>query len=184
MRIILTIVFLLSACTHGNINQPDVLQSLCGKTYIGNVVSTDPQDEDWRKETLTLGPVKCSSAGYYELPLAVGSNTSRTWFITGEGSAMELRHQHLLDDGSIDPVSNYGGRIRGVPTFEAEKWTMYFPADRKTIEIFMANDLEVSVTNVWSLEIEPEKKLAYQLTRENRNFRAEFDLTNPVQHSF
>jgi len=35
------------------------LQSLCGQSYLGRVTSTDPQDENWRKEVLTLGPVSC-----------------------------------------------------------------------------------------------------------------------------
>jgi len=153
-----------------------ILQSLCGNTYQGQVVSGDPQDEDWRKAGLTLGPVRCPAAEQFELPLAVGENTSRTWFITGRGDAIELRHQHLLEDGTVDPVSDYGGVIRGFPISVGSAVKMEFPADAKTIEIFTKNDLTVSNTNVWTLEMTPGQTLSYELNRENRHFRAEFNL--------
>lgn len=178
MRFLLTGILLLSACTHSNLENPDLFASLCGQTYTGKVVSTDPQDEDWRKEVLTIGPVNCTTSNTVLIPLAVGTNTSRTWVITGQGSSMELRHLHLLEDGSPDPVSEYGGPIRGEPVLTDNIWKMYFPADQKTIDIFNANDLSVSNTNVWTLEIKPGERLVYELNRENRNFRAEFDLSN------
>ncbi len=172
---------LLSACAHQAIYPNNLFESLCGNTYAGAVVSTDPQDEDWRKEKLVLGPVKCLTSTHIEMPLAVGANTSRTWVITGNTASLELRHRHLHADGSPDKVSQYGGYIDSVPRLVGEKWQMNFPADNKSIELFKANDLEVSVTNIWTLELHPGNSLAYELNRKNRHFRAEFDLTRAMQ---
>jgi len=154
-----------------------MLQPLCGNTYLGAVTSGDAVDADWRSEVLKLGPVSCPEGGGFVMPLAVGDNTSRTWFITGAGDTLELRHQHLLDDGSVDPVSDYGGTIRGFPKSVGKAILMEFPVDDKSVAIFKANGLDASITNVWSLEYIPSQSFVYELNRENRNFRAEFDLT-------
>ena len=37
-----------------------------------------------------------------------------------------------------------------------------------------------SVTNVWAIEIHPGRMFAYELRREGRHFRVEFDLSRPV----
>lgn len=154
--------------------------SLCGNSYGGAVVSDDPQDEDWRKETLVLGPVDCPETGRYVMPLAVGTNQSRTWFLGGDAEGMELRHMHTLPGGMLDPVSDYGG-VSGPAKISADGTIQYdFPADARTIEIFNNNGLEVSTTNVWTLELNPAGGLAYTLRREGRFFRAEFDIANPI----
>lgn len=170
------LVIWVSGCVHQELAPNSAFAALCGNTYKGAVVSTDPQDEDWRKEVLTLGPIKCIGADNIAMPLAVGSNTSRTWLITGQGENLELRHQHLHADGSPDAVSLYGGKIAEPAKLIGASWRMDFPADQQTIDIFNANDLQVSNTNVWTLEVSPDL-LVYELNRENRNFRAEFDLT-------
>jgi len=178
MRLLLLGILILTGCAHVTPNSSNLFSSLCEQTFTGKVVSDDPQDDDWRKEVLTIGPVNCATGNTVSIPLAVGTNTSRTWVITGQGSSLELRHQHVLEDGSPDPVSEYGGPIRGEPILSNNTWTMYFPADQKTIDIFNANDLAVSTTNVWSLELTSGERLVYELNRKNRNFRAEFDLSN------
>jgi len=128
----------LIGCVHNELASENLFASLCGNTYKGAVTSKDPQDEDWRKEVLVLGPVNCIGSERVEMPLAVGSNTSRTWFVTGKGQTLELRHQHLHEDGSPDAVSLYGGPIAGAPRLVGDVWTMSFPADQKTIDIFNA----------------------------------------------
>lgn len=185
MRYLIFPLCFLTACAHSGHKNAHPLQSLCGKSFQGNVVSQDPQDADWRKETLVLGPVHCSqSHNHFEMPLAVGENKSRTWIITQHKSSLELRHQHLLDDGSIDPVSDYGGfssKNFHTSVFSPEEnWQADFPADTKTIEIFKTNGLTQSIRNIWSLKISPDKTLTYELNREGRHFRAEFDLANPL----
>jgi len=151
------------------------LQSLCGKTFEGQVTSTDAVDEDWRKEVLTLGPVTCPNAETTVLPLAVGADKSRVWTLTlkEDGDALDFRHAHTLKDGSPDPVTGYGG----VATKETSTGTRaVFPVDEYSKANFKENGLEVSMTNTWSITVDPGKTMTYKLERENRNFVAEFDL--------
>lgn len=154
------------------------LSSLCDQTFEGQATSDDPQDEGWRAVTLVLGPIGCPSETQIVMPLAVGENKSRTWFLTQQSESIEFRHQHLLDNGDIDPVSDYGGFSENFAD-SALGWKVEFPADVKTIEIFNENDLQVSTTNVWSFEYIRGEALHYELNRENRHFRVEFDLTRP-----
>ena len=154
------------------------LQSLCDKSFEGLVTSTDPQDEDWRQEILTLGPVACLDENTTRLPLAVGSDQSRVWTLTlqDSGNQLDFRHAHFLKDGSPDPVTNYGG----VATSDMSSSTRaVFPVDAYSKAIFSENNLEASMTNTWSIEVKPNQKMTYSLVREGRNFVAEFDLSNP-----
>ena len=47
-------------------------------------------------------------------------------------------------------------------------------------ELFLREGIPQSATNVWAIEIEPGRTLAYELRRPGRFFRVEFDLTSPV----
>ena len=152
------------------------LQSLCGKTFEGQVTSTDPQDDDWRKEVLTLGPVTCPSGDITVLPLAVGPDKSRVWTLKLQdaGQSLDVRHAHTLKDGSPDPVTGYGG----VATHENSTATRaVFPVDVFSKTNFAENNLQPSMTNTWSIAIEPGNRMTYKLAREGRNFVAEFNLT-------
>ena len=55
-----------------------------------------------------------------------------------------------------------------------------FPADEHSKQLFRANNIPVSVDNVWAVEVHPGATFAYELRRPNRHFRVEFDLTRPV----
>lgn len=151
------------------------LQGLCGKTVEGRVTSTDPQDDDWRKEGLTLGPVTCPNDFTTVLPLAVGSDQTRVWTLElqDRGQSLDLRHAHTLKDGSPDPVTGYGG----VATVENSTSTLaVFPVDDISKAVFAENGLQPSMTNTWSIDIKPGMRMTYKLSREGRNFVAEFDL--------
>ena len=152
------------------------LQQLCGNTYTGRVTSTDPQDEEWRANPLTLGPVSCPDANTTVLPLAVGADQSRVWTLQLQdaGEKLDFRHAHTLKDGSPDPVTNYGG----VATNDNSTGTRaVFPVDEYSKQNFAENGLQVSMTNIWSITVDPGKTMTYKLERKNRNFVAEFDLT-------
>ena len=152
------------------------LQSLCGKTFQGQVTSKDAVDENWRKSGLTLGPVSCPDALTTVLPLAVGTDKSRVWTLKldDEGQALDFRHAHTLKDGAPDPVTGYGG----VATEENSTATLaVFPVDAISKAVFDANDLQPSMTNTWTISIEPAARMKYRLFRDGRNFVAEFDLT-------
>ena len=46
--------------------------------------------------------------------------------------------------------------------------------------MFTRNNSLAAVDNVWAMEIEPGAVFAYELSRPNRLFRVEFDLSRPV----
>jgi len=165
--------FLFAACSTADPSAEFVsnMQTLCGKTYTGQVVSSDPQDESWRRETLVLGPVRCDGARM-EMPLAVGEDRSRTWVITPKGENLHFFHIHAHLDGTEDAVSRYGGNAVVKSSVQAR-----FPADKFSQDLFVREGLEVSVPNIWSFDIAPDVILAYELNRPGRHFRAEFDLS-------
>ncbi len=146
------------------------MESLCGGTFEGAVVSDDPEDESWRREALVLGPVICDS-DKMAMPLAVGQDRSRVWVIKPKGDQLHFYHIHG-HDGVEDAVSRYGG-LSVIKTGVQAR----FPADKFSQDLFRREGLEVSVTNVWRFDIAPGELLAYELNREGRHFRAEFDLT-------
>lgn len=150
------------------------LNALCGNAYEGRVVTTDPADRDFASSRLVMHVRECSPTEV-KVPFHVGENRSRTWIFTRTGDGIRLKHDHRLEDGSDDPVTMYGGDTAEPGTATAQA----FPVDQESIDLFNANDLGVSVTNVWHVEV-TDDVYAYQLRRENRNLRVEFDLTNPV----
>ncbi len=155
------------------------VQALCGQSFEGRVVSDDPQDDSWRKEVLTLGPITCVSPEKTTMALNVGADKSRVWSLDlmEQGQALEFKHAHSLKDGSPDPVTNYGGMASDQSTAKH----VIFPVDQFSIDTFRANGLDASVTNVWSFTLEPEKTLTYALRREGREFIAVFDLAVPLK---
>jgi hypothetical protein len=67
-----------------------------------------------------------------------------------------------------------------------------FPVDQESIDLFKREGLDVSITNIWSVTVDPDgtdgAKFVYHLDRstergaaENRNFKVRFDLTKPVE---
>ena len=55
-----------------------------------------------------------------------------------------------------------------------------FPVDAESRTMFDREGRSVSNTNVWAMEIEPGRVFVYELSRPQRLFRVEFDLTRPV----
>jgi hypothetical protein len=56
-----------------------------------------------------------------------------------------------------------------------------FPVDAESIAMFEREGLNASVTNTWAMEIEPQQRFVYELSRPGgRMFKVEFDLTAPV----
>ena len=147
------------------------LKQLCGKSFPGRLVTTDPADKDMAGQKLTMGEVACTSEGV-AIPFAVGENRSRNWHITRTQTGVRLKHVHTHDDGSEDKVSRYGGDTADAGTATRQE----FPADQFSKDLFLANKLERSVTNVWAVEVVPGQLFAYELRRANRFFRVEFDL--------
>lgn len=150
------------------------LKQLCGKTFAGRMVSADAADADFAGKALVMGEVVCA-ANEVAIPFAVGENRSRTWMITRTTDGLRLKHVHKHDDGTEDAVSRYGGDTSANGSATRQE----FPADEFSKQLFTANKLDRSLTNVWAVEVIPGKLFAYELRRPGRFFRVEFDLTKP-----
>lgn len=178
------------------------LASHCGKAYEGALVSTDAADADFVGAPMVMHVAECSDdriAVPFHVQLDGAWDRSRTWVITrnyygmidgGEvADGISLKHDHRHQDGEPDAVTMYGGvqRDPAAGTARAQR----FPVDAESIAMFEREGLGASVTNVWTVEVDPagtpEGRFAYQLQRtvaggapEERLFRVEFDLTKPV----
>ena len=150
------------------------LETFCGKSLDGRLANGDATDKDFASSRLVMGPVRCET-NEIAIPFAVGENQTRTWVITRTADGVRLKHVHRHGDGHEDTVSRYGGDTIAPGTATRQE----FPADQFSKDLFMANKLERSVTNVWAVEAVPGKLFAYELRRANRFFRVEFDAASP-----
>ncbi len=152
------------------------LTQLCdGQAYAGRLVSNDEADAVFRDAEMTIGPATCSGL-VVRVPFRVGDDRSRTWEITRTVDGIRLKHDHRHRDGSEDVLTQYGGDSDGTGTAARHD----YPADDETKTLFVAENIEVSTQNTWSVEIEPGDVFAYQMSRPNRLFRVEFDLSEPT----
>ncbi len=171
------------------------LASHCGKAYGGAMSSNDEADADFRGAAMVMHVRECSE-GEIRVPFHVqradGSwDRSRTWVLTrtdaGVSGGLRLKHDHRHEDGTHDAVTMYGGDTSddGTPSAQA------FPVDAESIALFTREGLTASLTNIWSVEVDPvgapDARFAYQLKRTvaggapaERLFRVTFDLTRPV----
>lgn len=151
------------------------LSELCGKSFAGKVISADPQDADWAKETLVMHVRDCSDSEI-KIPLHVGENRSRTWIVSKTDGFLTLKHDHRHEDGEPDAITMYGGTTADAGTHTKQA----FPVDQFSKDLFVREGRDVSVTNTWTITLDGEKSFTYGLSRPNRDFRAQFDLTKPV----
>ena len=151
------------------------LNTLCGQRFEGRVVTTDAADARFASQRLIMHVRDCSP-DEVRIPFAVGEDRSRTWIVTKTDAGLRLKHDHRHDDGTTDVLHWYGGDTTEAGT--AARQT--FPVDAESIALFNANESAVSTTNVWAMEVHPDRMFAYELRRPNRHFRVEFDLTKPL----
>jgi hypothetical protein len=179
------------------------LSSHCGKAYAGALTSTEQADADMRGMEMAMHVRECSDeriAIPFHIRQADGSwDRSRTWLITRTGTdigtgtgadgsgGLRLKHDHRHEDGSEDAVTMYGGDTASAGTARVQE----FPVDAESVALFEAEGLDVSVTNVWQVAVDPagaglgaeQPVFAYRLMREApnaRDFRVTFDLSQPI----
>ncbi len=152
----------------------------CGRAYAGRMVSDDPVDSGMAGKPMILH-VRVCDAQEVQIPFHVGDDRSRTWFLTQTPAGLRLKHRHRHEDGSLDTRTFYGGTASAAPTLLAGGgWRQLFPVDDESKALFLAEGIPLSATNVWAIEHVPGRLFAYELRREGRFFRVEFDLTKPV----
>jgi hypothetical protein len=154
------------------------LSALCGRSFEGRMVTSDPADSAMAGQRLTMHVRDCS-ADQIRIPFHVGEDRSRTWVVTRlqaqDGSRLRLKHDHRHADGTEDVLSQYGGDTEG----PGSAGRQVFPADSFSKALFERQGRAASISNVWAMEIEPRGMFAYELTRPDRRFRVEFDLSRP-----
>lgn len=150
------------------------ISSHCGKAYAGKLVSNDEADADFASKKLVMHVRECSDTEI-RIPFHVDDDRSRTWVITKTDAGLRLKHDHRHEDGSEDAVTQYGGDT----IYEGAASRQVFPVDQFSIDMFLREGLDVSVVNIWAVEIN-NATYAYDLSRPNRHFRVEFDVTKPV----
>ncbi|QJE73333.1 hypothetical protein HHL28_09710 [Aerophototrophica crusticola] len=152
------------------------LSGLCGKAFEGKVVASSTPNDPFTGQRLVMHVRECS-ADEVRIPFHVGENRSRTWVITRTPTGLRLKHDHRHEDGSEDKVTQYGGDTVAPGSVGRQE----FPADAFSKEMFRRENLPPGAQeNVWAVEVEPGKAFTYELSRPGRLFRAEFDLTKPV----
>ena len=162
-----------------------------GRAYAGKLVSNDEADADFASAQMVMHVRECSDeqiAVPFHIELDGEWDRSRTWLISRTGTGLRLKHDHRHKDGKPDAVTMYGGDTASEGTPRAQD----FAVDGYSVEMFRKEGLAASVTNVWTVEVDPDgtdnARFAYQLQRtveggapEPRFFRVEFDLTAPVE---
>lgn len=149
------------------------LRQHCGKSFEGKVVVDNPASSGFEGR-LVMHVRRCNDS-QIQIPFHVGDNHSRTWIISKTGSGLQLKHDHRHQDGSSDTSTMYGGHTLDAGWANAQS----FPADQYSKELFTAAGNPQSNGNTWQIFVYPEK-FTYRLVREGREFRVDFDLTNPV----
>ncbi|HUE78987.1 MAG TPA: hypothetical protein VMN38_05100 [Sphingomicrobium sp.] len=154
----------------------DNLAALCGQAFEGRIASPPvATDAAFAGKRLVMHVRQCSP-DKIRIPFHVGDDRSRTWVVTRTASGYRLKHDHRHEDGSEDVLTQYGGDTATEGTAQRQE----FPVDQFSKDLFNRNDAAVSTTNVWAMEVVPKQLFAYELRRENRFFRVEFDLARPV----
>lgn len=145
----------------------DGLRELCGRAFRGRaeLVSGPGFEEEM------IMHVRHCEGDEIQIPLHVGADRSRTWIITRTDSGLRLKHDHRLEDGSDDPITQYGGDSSAGGTATEQS----FPADEYTADL-----LPEAATNVWTITLS-DTEFRYQLSRHDEP-RATFvfDLTDEV----
>ena len=169
----------LAACQPKAVSNQDVffenLKSHCGKAYAGKLISNDDADADFKGKKMVMHVRECSDT-VLRIPFHVDDDRSRTWVISKTDTGLRLKHDHRHEDGSEDAVTQYGGDT----IYDGATSRQVFPVDQFSIDMFLKEGLDVSIVNVWSVEIN-NATFTYKLSRPNRDFRVEFDVTKPVE---
>ena len=146
----------------------DAISALCGKAYSGTVTVDNSGDDSFANKKLIMHVRRCNET-QLQIPFHVGDDASRTWLITKTGSGLSLKHDHRHADGTEDELTQYGGHTIDAGWAQVQS----FPADQYSKELFVEHAIPQSVGNTWQMYIYPERF-------QGREFRVDFDLTQPV----
>ena len=152
------------------------LQTLCGRAYLGRVVTRDPGDSQLAAARLVIHVARCDPQAI-RIAFHASEDRSRVWLIARTAGGLSLTHIHRGEDGREEVRSGYGGETVAPGTARRQA----FPANARTRALFVREDIAAAATNIWSLEVVPGRMLAYAIDRRGRHLRIEFDLSRPVR---
>ena len=153
----------------------------CGKAYEGKVIVNEPRSDapdPFEGKRLVMHVRGCEDPAHQlRIPFHVGDDHSRTWVISRTDTGLRLKHDHRHRDGSPDAITLYGGDSKPPGTAQRQ----VFPVDADSVAMFRKADMLPSVENTWAMDIEPDQRFVYELTRPGgRHFQVQFDLSKPV----
>lgn len=153
----------------------------CGEAFEGHVAVNEPKTDapdPFEGKRLVMHVRGCENPAHaLRIPFHVGDDHSRTWVLTRTDNGLRLKHDHRHEDGSPDAVTMYGGDSKPPGTAQRQS----FPVDADSVAMFRKDNMAVSTTNTWAMEIEPDQRFVYELTRpDGRRFQVVFDLSKPV----
>lgn len=159
--------------TSGSIQFWNTLKNHCGKAYEGEITAGGVAGDSFTGKKLIMH-VRACDENVIRIPFFVGDDRSRTWVLTlGEDNLILLKHDHRLEDGSEDEVTQYGGRTPNTGLADLQ----FFPADQET-----ANLISYASNNVWWITVN-DASFTYNLRRigSDRLFSVKFDLKKEVE---
>lgn len=154
------------------------LQPYCQQAFAGQLVSDDAADATMQGLPLIVHVQYCR-AGEIRMAFHVGADASRTWVLRELPAGLQLKHEHLHDDGSPDELSRYGGLSTVLPPATAPALQFDFPADGYSQLLFNALGRHAAGDNVWRFSWQA-RQLTYSLRRTGRYFAVQFDFSQPV----
>ncbi|MHC9013495.1 hypothetical protein ACYX79_17890 [Stenotrophomonas rhizophila] len=153
----------------------------CGKAFEGRIAVNEPKTDapdPFEGKRLVMHVRGCEDPAHeLRIPFHVGDDHSRTWVLTRTENGVRLKHDHRHEDGSPDAVTMYGGDSKPPGTAQRQS----FPVDSDSVAMFRKADMLASVQNTWAMDVEPDQRFVYELTRPGgRHFQVVFDLSKPV----
>jgi hypothetical protein len=166
---------LASSSDYGNSQQTDSqkaffknIKKMCGQQFEGQTAFPQDVDHPMAGKKLLMSVASCRKHEL-RIPFQVGEDKSRTWILTLTEKGLLFKHDHRHADGTPDKITMYGGWADKDGTGYLQR----FPADADTAKL-----IPETVTNVWTLQILPEKQqFIYSLERHAKpRYQAVFDL--------
>jgi hypothetical protein len=153
----------------------------CGKAFEGRIAVNEPRTDapdPFEGKRLVMHVRGCEDPAHeLRIPFHVGDDHSRTWVLSRTENGLRLKHDHRHEDGSPDAVTMYGGDSKPPGTAQRQS----FPVDSDSVAMFRKADMLASAQNTWAMEVEPDQRFVYELTRPGgRHFQVVFDLSKPV----
>ena len=148
------------------------LKAYCEQSFEGQITAGATANDPFSGKKLLMH-VKSCEENRIRIPFYVGDDKSRTWVLTLNNDVITLKHDHRLEDGTPDKVTQYGGTSSNTGLADIQ----FFPADQETCDL-----IGYASTNVWWITVD-EKSFTYNLKRigSDRIFSVSFDTTKPVK---